>query len=176
MDFPDFVIRRLEPGPDTGLYRDIRLEALRTAPEAFVSDYATEKEKPAESFAATLTAAAMFGAFHGDELLGIAGLYVEPKARLAHKGTLWAVYVRPKARSAGVARRLIQAVLDHAEGEVEQVNLAVERGNINARRLYTSLGFVEYGLEKNAVKIGDRYFDDVLMVKTLARKAALGGR
>ena len=66
-----------------------------------------------------------------------------------------------------MARRLIEAVLEHARGEVEQVNLVVERGNMNARRLYTSLGFIEYGLEKNALKIGDRYFDDVLMAKAL---------
>ena len=88
--------------------------------------------------------------------------------RLAHKGVLIGVFVRPKARGAGVARKLIEAVLEHARGRVEKVNLAVERGNMKARRLYTSLGFVEYGLEKNAVKIGDRYFDDVLMAKALA--------
>ena len=86
---------------------------------------------------------------------------------------LWGVYVRPKARSAGVARRLVEAVLDHARGRVEQVNLAVERGNMHARRLYTSLGFVEYGLEKNALKIGDRYFDDVLMVRVAASETRL---
>ena len=108
----------------------------------------------------------MFGAFHGEELLGIAGLYVEPKVFAAHKGVLVAVYVRPKARGVGVARRLVEAVLDHARGRLDQVNLAVERGNMDARRLYTSLGFVEYGLEKNAMKIGDRYFDDVLMVRS----------
>lgn len=168
MDFPDFVIRRLEAGPDTEIFRAIRLEALKTAPEAFVSDYASESAKPAESFAESLANVAVFGAFHGEELLGIAGFYVEEKVRLAHKGVLIAVYVRPRARSAGVARRLVEAVLEHARGRVEQVNLAVERRNINARRLYTSLGFVEYGMEKNAVKMGDRYFDDVLMVKRLA--------
>ncbi len=167
MDFPDFVIRRLEAGPDTGIFREIRLEALKTAPEAFLSDYASEKAKPPEGFGEMLTNADMFGAFHGEELIGIAGLHVVPKVRVAHKGELWAVYVRPKARSAGVARKLIEAVLEHARGRVEQVNLSVERGNMNARRLYTSLGFVEYGLEKNAVKIGERYFDDVLMAKAL---------
>ncbi len=71
-----------------------------------------------------------------------------------------------QGRSAGVARRLVEAVLEHARARVEQVNLAVDRRNMHARRLYTSLGFVEYGLEKNALKIGDRYLDDVLMVRS----------
>ena len=165
MDFPDFVIRRLE-ATDAEAFRDIRLESLRLAPESFGSDFASESSRPVEWFADRLTNSAMFAAFQGTELLGIAGLYVEPAPRRAHKGVLWGVYVRPKARSAGVARRLIEAVLGHGKGQVEQVNLIVERGNMNARRLYTSLGFVEYGLEKNALKIGDRYFDDVLMVRS----------
>ena len=167
MDFPEFVVRRLEPGPDTELFRTIRLESLKKSPESFGSDFATESARPVEWFAGRLTGSDMFGAFHGEELLGIAGFYVEPTIQRAHKGVIWGVYVRPKARSAGVARRLIEAVLAHAEGRVEQVNLCVERGNLHARRLYTGLGFVEYGLEKNALKIGDRYYDDVMMVKAL---------
>ncbi len=168
MDFPDFVIRRLEPEPDAELYRAIRLESLKTAPESFGSDFATESTRPLAWFAERLAGGAMFGAFHGEELLGIAGFYVEPTIQRAHKGVIWGVYVRPKARSAGVARRLIEAVLAEAKGRVEQVNLVVERRNLHARRLYASLGFVEYGLEKNAIRIGDRYFDDVLMTRRLA--------
>ncbi len=168
MDFPEFVIRRLEPGADTELYREIRLESLKKSPESFGSDFATESHQPPEWFAERLASAVLFGAFHGDELLGIAGFYVESTIQRAHKGVLWGVYVRPKARSAGVARRLIETVLEHARSQVEQVNLIVERGNIHARRLYASLGFIEFGLEKNAIKIGDRYFDDVLMVRQLA--------
>ncbi len=167
MDFPDFVIRRLEPGPDTEIFRAIRLELLKKSPESFGSDHATESARPLDWFAGRLTTSDMFGAFHGEDLLGIAGFYVEPTLQRAHKGVIWGVYVRPAARSAGVARRLIEAVLAHAKGRVEQVNLVVERGNLHARRLYTSLGFVEYGLERNALKIGGRYFDDVLMAKAL---------
>ena len=167
MDFPDFVIRRLEPGPDTEIFREIRLEALKTAAESFGSDYATESTRPLEWFAERLAGCDVFGAFQGEELLGIAGFFIEPTIQRAHKGVLWGVFVRSKARSAGVARRLTETVLAHAEGKVEQINLCVERGNMHARRLYASLGFVEYGLEKNAIKIGDRYYDDVLMAKAL---------
>ncbi len=168
LEFPDFVIRRLEAGPDTELYRAIRLESLKKSPDSFGSDFASENEKPLEWFAERLTTSDVLGAFHGEELLGIAGFQVGQTAKRAHTGTLWAVYVRPKARSAGVARRLVEAVLERAKGRVEKVNLTVDRQNLHARRLYTSLGFVEYGLEKNALKVGERYLDDVLMAKMLA--------
>ncbi len=168
MEFPDLVIRRLEAGADAELYRAIRLESLKKAPDSFGSDFATENERPLEWFADQLVTSDMFGAFHGEELLGIAGFQAGQTIKRAHKGMLWGGYVRPKARSAGVARRLVETVLAHAKGRVEQVNLAVDRHAMHARRLYASLGFVEYGLEKNALKVGDRYLDDVLMVKALA--------
>jgi ribosomal protein S18 acetylase RimI-like enzyme len=163
----DVVIRRLEPAQDVELFREIRLESLKKSPESFGSDFATENGKLLEWFAERLSTSDMFGAFEGEGLLGIAGFYIEPTMRRAHKGAIWGVYVRPEARGAGVAHRLIQTVLEHAKGRVEQVNLVVERGNMHARRLYTRLGFVEYGVEKNAIKIGDAYFDDVLMAKAL---------
>jgi len=43
----------------------------------------------------------------------------------------------------------------------------VERGNLNARRLYTSLGFVEFGLEKDALKVDGTYYDNILMALDL---------
>ena len=41
------------------------------------------------------------------------------------------------------------------------------RDNEQARRLYARLGFVEYGVEKNALKHGGGYYDEVLMAKDL---------
>ena len=39
--------------------------------------------------------------------------------------------------------------------------------NQPARQLYAGFGFVEYGIEKNALKADGRYYDDVLMAKPL---------
>ena len=36
-----------------------------------------------------------------------------------------------------------------------------------ARRLHERLGFLEYGLEKNALRQDGRYYDEVLMAKNL---------
>ena len=45
--------------------------------------------------------------------------------------------------------------------------LTVVQDNEQARRLYASLGFLDYGLEKNALKQDGRYYDEVLMAKNL---------
>jgi RimJ/RimL family protein N-acetyltransferase len=159
-------IRRLLPA-DAVFYREIRLEALRLAPEAFSSDLARENAEPANWFATRLEVAVVFGAFAGRDLVGTAGYFACEGRKEAHKGVLWGMYVRPHARRAGIGRRLVEAVIDHARHHVELLQLKVVSGNEGARHLYSTLGFVEYGNEKNAIKEEGRYWDDVLMSKPL---------
>lgn len=160
------ALRRLLPA-DAALYREARLEALRIASEAFGSTFACENAEHPEWFATRLANAAVFGAFDGPDLLGIAGFFAMQGPKDAHKGVLWGMYVRPCARGCGVGRRLVEAVIDHARRHVEVLQLTVVAGNEPARRLYASLGFVEYGIEKNALKADGRYWDEILMAKPL---------
>jgi len=78
-------VRRLLPA-DAALYRELRLEALRVAPEAFSSTFAAESAEPLAWFAARLETSAVFGAFAGGDLLGIAGFFVKQGRKEAHKG------------------------------------------------------------------------------------------
>ena len=159
-------IRRLSSA-DAILYRDIRLEALKLAPEAFSSTFAKENSEPLTWFASRLGDSVVFGAFAGAELLGIAGFFRQQGQKMAHKGVLVGMYVRPDARRAGLGRRLVEAVIGHACHHVEILQLTVVSGNDAARRLYQRLGFVEYGIERNALKAGADYCDEVLMAKFL---------
>lgn len=97
----------------------------------------------------------MFAAFGGGELLGTAGFFVHAGEKHAHKGLLWGLYVGRHARKAGIGRLLAAAVIEHARERVELIQLTVVRGNEPARRLYASLGFSEYGIEKNALRRTD---------------------
>ncbi|GCC47023.1 hypothetical protein chiPu_0031220 [Chiloscyllium punctatum] len=81
------------------------------------------------------------------------------------------MYVRRQARRAGVGRLLVDALLRLAAKSVELVQLVVVKGNEPALRLYQSMGFVEYGLEKHALKIDGRYYDDILMAKDLVGRS-----
>ena len=159
-------IRRLLPA-DAALYRDIRLEGLRLSPEAFGSTFERENAQTLEWFAQRLGSSDMFGAFDGAEIVGTAGLLFGTGRKEEHKGRLVGMYVRPNARRSGVGRRLIEAILDFARLRIEIVQLAVVSENHKAIRLYASLGFVEFGLEKNSLKEGGRYYDEVHMAKDL---------
>ena len=152
---------------DAALYRDIRLEALRSSPESFATAFETENVRPVAWFAERLEGVTLLGAFHTRELVGTLGFVRGEGPKRQHKGMLVGMYVRPATRRAGVGRRLVDAALDLATHSVELVQLSVVQGNEPALRLYQSMGFVEYGLERRALKIDGRYYDDILMAKNL---------
>jgi len=159
---------------DAALYRDIRLEGLGRHPEAFGSTCESESAKPLVWFSNRLCSSQVFGAFRGPLILGIAGFAVRKGDKEAHKGLLWGMYVRPEARGAGVACRLVEAVIDFARARVELIQLSVVVGNEPARRLYARFGFEEYGTERNSLKHDGRYYDEILMAMDLVSGSARG--
>jgi RimJ/RimL family protein N-acetyltransferase len=166
MNTTQIQIRRLAAS-EGAAYREIRLEALRLNPEAFGSTYEAESVRPLANFSERLTGCAVFGAFCDAEIVGMAGFLGREGAKDAHKGYLWGMYVQPRVRNAGVGRRLAEAVIDYARQHVEILQLNVVSENDAARQFYVSLGFVEYGIERKALKQNGRYYDDVLMAKDL---------
>jgi ribosomal protein S18 acetylase RimI-like enzyme len=166
----DVQIRLLTPA-DAALYREIRLEALQAAPEAFGSAYELERTYTVEQFADLLGRSDVFGAYRGSDLLGMAGYRTQVGPKREHKGYLWGMYVRAAARGLGVGKLLVEAVLAHARERVELVQLSVVSDNETAQRLYRSCGFVEYGHEVHSLKQNGRYYDEKLMAVALERPA-----
>jgi ribosomal protein S18 acetylase RimI-like enzyme len=161
---------------DAALFRDIRLEGLRCSPEAFGSTFEVENAQPLIWFSNRLdgSKSKMFGAFQGSELVGIAGLLIKEGQKEAHKGMLVGMYVQPGSRNTGVGRRLVETIIEFARERVELIQLAVVSGNEKARRLYARLGFLEYGIEKKALKQGGHYYDEILMAKDLMSESNSG--
>ena len=158
---------RLLAAADAARYRDIRLEGLKQIPEAFGSTFTHESEKPPSWFAERIKLGNVFGAFVEDDLRGVAGFWQQEGPKVSHKATLWGMYVRPSARNSGLGRRLVEAVIAHASGRVEQLLLTVVSDNEAAHRLYRTMGFTEYGRELRALKQDERYYDEILMVRFL---------
>lgn len=155
-------IRQLTPA-DAEAFRELRLEGLRLNPEAFGSTYEFEKDQPLEKYSGWLTSSTIFGAYQNSHLIGTASFTQLSGLKDSHKGLLRAMYVRPAARRSGAGRQLVQAIIDHARQKVEQLQLAVVSTNQPALRLYQSLGFQQYGLERNALKHNGLYSDEILM-------------
>jgi ribosomal protein S18 acetylase RimI-like enzyme len=109
------------------------------------------------------------GAFLEAELVGMAGFFREKHLKARHKGRIWGVYVRANLRGRGIGRALLTALLERIKTMpgLEQVNLTVSSRQVPAKILYRSLGFETFGVEHEALKIGDQYFDDEYMVLRL---------
>jgi ribosomal protein S18 acetylase RimI-like enzyme len=147
--------------------REIRLEALRLHPEAFAADPAQEEAMPKAEWLVRLASAVSFGAFADGALAGIAVFSRSSRPKLAHTGELGAMYVRAAARGSGLADRLMEILLAHAAGEVEQIKLTVNAENARAVRFYERHGFRTIGRIPNSIRVGGRSYDELLMLRTL---------
>jgi RimJ/RimL family protein N-acetyltransferase len=139
-------IRPVRPA-EAGRLRELRLRALRDAPQAFFSTLESERRLPDaywESWAGTVDSRVMFVAVENEVWLGMAGASVHPEQ--ARTVSLWWLWIAPDARGRGLARRFLQARADWAlRCGASRLELAVAENNTAARQLYERLGFVPTG-------------------------------
>jgi ribosomal protein S18 acetylase RimI-like enzyme len=157
------VIRRLV-ADDAAAFREIRLAGLIEAPTAFGSSYAAEKHNTVADFAGTIGRNYLAGAWVEERLIGVTGFYQLTGEKTAHRGNIWGVYVDPGHRGHGVARALLEHVLEHAKQQILQVHLCVVADNEAALALYEHLGFVRYGVEPRSLRIAPDFYDEQLLV------------
>lgn len=160
---------RVLDASDAPAFHALRLEALAQHPEAFRATFDEEADQTVAEVARRLEEQTVFGVHLDGELVGVAGFEAAIPLKKRHKGLLWGVYVRPDARCAGLGTALVGGVIAHARGRVEQLHAAVVVDNAPARHLYRKLGFGAYGIEPRALKVGDRYYDQELLVFVLDR-------
>ncbi|SDC67577.1 Protein N-acetyltransferase, RimJ/RimL family [Paenibacillus sp. UNCCL117] len=164
------MITRILRESDAESYHKLRLEALQTNPEAFGSTYERE---------AAFTQAAVIerirpnkdkfvlGAFNeSGHLVGIVTFIRESGVKMAHKGHIYGMYVAEEMQGKGLGKTLLLELIRKAKecDGLEQLNLTVVAHNEAAKKLYGSLGFQRYGVERNALKYDGRYADEDLMV------------
>ena len=137
------VVREVTPD-DWETLRDVRLAALREAPQAFGSSYAREAPFTEEQWRGRINDRSVtFLAYlpENPEPAGLAGVYVEDG--VADVVSMW---VRPSARRNGVGEALIGATTDWAKTrDHDSILLWVTESNTPARRLYDRCGFALTG-------------------------------
>ena len=166
------TIRALGPA-DAPAYHAQRVRALRDHPEAF--GRAPEEVASVEVWAANFRAAAdpgadfVLGAFDGDVLVGVAGCRRERLVKHRHTAYIWGMYVAPEQRGTGLGRRLFVAAIARARTwpDLESLWLDVTTTNHGARALYASCGFRTVAIKPRTLKVGDRYYDEELMMLDL---------
>jgi RimJ/RimL family protein N-acetyltransferase len=166
----EWSIRRLRPDDAPALVA-LRREALEVDPLAFAASLEDDRALSLEFVRGALAddEQAVFGLFHGTELVGMVGLTREPRLKLRHKATIWGVYVAPRARTKGSGRALLDAAIAYARRwpGLLQLHLTVSDTALSAIRLYERSGFRAWGREPRAMHWQGRFVDDLHMVLEL---------
>jgi len=139
---------RLTPA-DWRAHRDLRLEALRTDPEAFGSTYAENAAFDEAQWRARLEAVTYWQAREGGMPVGMVGLWEIVTDDVLFEDAvplLIGMFVRPAARGRGVGEALVRTVMAEARARGHlRLLLDVRVANASARSLYARCGFVETG-------------------------------
>jgi ribosomal protein S18 acetylase RimI-like enzyme len=172
----ELIVRRLL-AKDAEIFWELRREALLREPLAFASSAEKDESVPIEELRRRVVGGGgadnfVLGAFVGGALAGMCGFVREQNLKERHKGWIWGVYVKSEFRRRGIGKKMLSELL-HLAGEkegLEQVTLSVGTGQAAARRLYSSLGFVTFGIEPRYLKVGAVYVDEEHMMLRLPRK------
>jgi ribosomal protein S18 acetylase RimI-like enzyme len=141
-----------QAGPDDwSSVRDVRLRALRDAPDAFGSTFVNEAENDEDRWRSWMTGwegavdQVLFASIESGAWVGIAlGVRWGGEADATH---LYAMWVDPARRRRGAGRALVDAVVDWARAlpDVRRIVLAATVSNPAAIALYDRCGFADTG-------------------------------
>jgi GNAT superfamily N-acetyltransferase len=125
-------------------YRDIRLRALREAPEAYGTTWADESSRDEAWWRERVAGAQSLMAWHGSTAVGT-GVGILDRHEVGSREIV-AIWVEPEFRGRGLAQQLVMTLVGWAtDVSAEAIALWVSDGNDVARRVYERCGFTATG-------------------------------
>lgn len=165
---PEVTVRQLR-AEDADRVRALRLQGLTSAPTAFGASYEQDAALTQAAWQARLEtgSSAIFGAFSGEAMVGIAGFHPQSGSKSRHRGLLWGVFVDEAHRGRGLARQLVERIITHAAQHVLILEAGVTASNHSAAALYESLGFQVIGKLPRALFVDGAFHDEILLALDL---------
>jgi RimJ/RimL family protein N-acetyltransferase len=98
------------------------------------------------------------------KLASISQISGSVRKRIAHNCEL-SISVRKEFWGIGAGSAILDDLISHAKesGRFKNINLGVRSCNDNAVKLYEKFGFVKSGVHKDYIRIGENFYDEILM-------------
>lgn len=164
-------------------YRDLRLEGLAEEQKAFATSPAEASLWPSSRWTNELNLISdtlenpkkegqkyiTIFAKADNKLVGMTSASWGQKNKQEHQAIILWVYVNKNYRGQGIAKKLMQTILDFLESKtnVKKAYLTVIESQIPARKMYESFGFKECGRLTKSLNVNGKYFDELFMEKFL---------
>lgn len=138
-------------------YKEIRVEAIKTNPEAFANilqDVLSDPDKKWQGFlelSKKLDGELMlFALDDSDQVIGMLGAYWVQKPKLKHIGNVFGVFVKPEFRGKGIGTNMLMELIKELRKvpQLKKLKLEVVADEIPAIKLYKKVGFKEIGISK----------------------------
>ncbi len=169
MSEADARVFLLDPA-DVERYVVFRQRMLNEAPWAFAAspsaDITSQADTLRELLSGEQNVLVVAEDAPGGSLIAGAGVVGHRHEKMAHRAKIWGVFVDRSWRGRGLGERVMRRAIGVAKGweGVDSVSLSVSANAPEARRLYERLGFVRWGTEPAALRLGDEVYDEDHMV------------
>lgn len=106
----------------------------------------------------------LLGCFIGEELIAVGNLSVKERQKIKHISSI-GISVKKHYWHQKIGRNLMLYMIDFARKnkQIEVIQLEVRSDNIRAIDLYISLGFYSIGVIPKAMKIDEKYYENIMM-------------
>ncbi len=157
-------------------YKQLRLYALQTDPQAFSSTYARESAYSDEKWQQRVQSASegknswMYFARQRGKLVGMIGGYRDENDQKNHTAQIWGVFVSPDQRGKGISKKLMATLIDRLSQnpDINTLKLEVNTDQKSASKLYESFGFTT--TKTISIQLGDGQLHEVTeMEKSLVK-------
>ncbi|MCA9279571.1 MAG: N-acetyltransferase [Phycisphaeraceae bacterium] len=161
---------RLLTPEDADAFCELRRRALVDTPWAFIGapgdDPASNPVHMKEYLAGLEQCVA--GMFDPDEpakLVSVAGISRVDRVKARHRAYVWGVYTDPAHRGRGYGKAVMRAAIDVARSwdGVEVIGLSASANSPDAVAVYQACGFAVWGVEKDAIRLDAKPYDEVYM-------------
>ncbi len=143
------------------------MKAFKTDPTSFGESFEREEKKSEQELREKLLNKKhrAYIAKVGDKIAAMAEYDVFLPQHVEHTAMISTVFTDPDFRRRGLSEKVMKRMLDdlHNREKISRVRLSVGTAHPAAREMYKKLGFIEFGIGKREMKVGDQYYDQIHM-------------